>query len=741
MNDNVDVTSLIYGDHRLSRLVAVERANDRQILLYRRSSPDSVESELVQFEPWLITTTSGTEALGKLAPDNIQQLSGDHPLRYLLTFSSWTRFLEARRRLQDDNHNHPSIALGNPVAQYLTGQGRSLFMDMTFEDLTRLQLDIETRGLDPASQDAAVILIALSTNRGHREIIDAADLGEGTALEQLARRIREIDPDVIEGHNIFNFDLPYLLMRARRNAVQLNIGRNGTEPRLGTMRRVKFGPRSVPFQSVHIFGRQIIDTYQQIQRYDANGELESYGLKDVIEALGMTRSDRVLIAGDQVASMFDKDQSAVYAYALGDVADTALLSSLATPTEFYQTQIIPRSLQDVAVGGPGEKINSLMLRVYLGQRHSLPLPDRSKPYPGGYTEVRHTGIFHDVVKCDVESLYPAIMLSSNIAPKNDDLGVYLKLLATLTERRLDAKRKARTSSGAEHAIWQGMQLSFKVLINSFYGYLGYGRAYFSDFDAAEQVTLEGQRIILKVVGELERRKATVIEVDTDGVYFAPDPPLSDEEDEARFVSEVGATLPSGIILAHDGSFRGMISLRTKNYALETRDGRVILKGSSLRSRREEPVLREFLSRATRAFIEGSQESVRSLYLDTAEKISNHQVAVQDLCRWETITEKTFTSQANRQIASVARGERVGERVRIYRRVDGSFGLIDDYAADEDIDYLLRRLRDMAERFRPLFASDRDFSYHFPALSSRTDFAVVREDLPTKQMSLFDLSPE
>ncbi|HLI50753.1 MAG TPA: 3'-5' exonuclease, partial [Thermomicrobiaceae bacterium] len=409
MNDDSELTSLIYGHDRLPRIVAVERAGDRQVRLFRRFTDDRVETELVPFEPWLVTTRAGAEAVGNSPTLACTELTGELPLRNLVTFPSWSRFLDARQRLRDGNV--PAIALGNPASQYLTRSGRTLFIDMTFDNLVRLQIDIETRGLDPAVPDASVILIAIASNRGHREVIDAAALGEGPALERFADRIREIDPDVVEGHNIFNFDLPYLLTRARRHGVRLNLGRDVSEPRLGNTRRVKFGPRSVPFQSVHIYGRHIIDTYQQIQRYDAAGELESYRLKDAIDALGMTRSDRVLIAGDRVASVFDEDRSSAYAYSLGDVEDTALLSSLATPTEFYQTQLIPRSLQDVAVGGPGEKINSLLLRVYLGQHHSLPLPDRPKPYPGGYAEVRRSGVFHNVVKCDVESLYPAIMLT------------------------------------------------------------------------------------------------------------------------------------------------------------------------------------------------------------------------------------------------------------------------------------------------------------------------------------------
>ena len=35
----------------------------------------------------------------------------------------------------------------------------------------------------------------------------------------MTERLRELDPDVIEGHNLFNFDLPFMAARAERLGV------------------------------------------------------------------------------------------------------------------------------------------------------------------------------------------------------------------------------------------------------------------------------------------------------------------------------------------------------------------------------------------------------------------------------------------------------------------------------------------------------------------------------------------
>ena len=275
-----------------------------------------------------------------------------------------------------------------------------------------------------------------------------------------------------------------------------------------------------------------------------------------------------------------------------------------------------------------------------------------------------------------------------------------------------------------------------MLINSFYGYLGYGRAIFNDFDAAERVTLQGQAIIKRVVAELEATGAKVIEVDTDGVYFVPPPEASAEEAVEDYIARISATLADGINLAHDGYYAGMISLKLKNYILMEPPETIILRGSSLRSRSEEQFTRRFVREAARLFIAELRAAVRDLYLDTAARVQRRELAPREFSRILNITDKTFTSEATRRLAKAAAGLVVGDRVEVYQRQDGSLARIEERAGDEDIDYLLRRLRDMAGRFVDLFEDAADFDYHFPPVTARTDIEALRQQGPVRQLTLF-----
>jgi DNA polymerase, archaea type len=722
---------LLYGSDRTERIVAVEPAGGSSVRRYIRSSDGGTRAETVRCNWWIVTTRDGADALD--TGSDVQRLDGDLMLSHLVNVTSWRDFLAAEGRLRD--LRTPMYSARSPVEQYLTASGSTLFKGMEYGDLRRLQIDIETTSLDPSHQDAEILVIALRCGAQFEDVLHRGGSTEEQMLERLTSLIRELDPDVIEGHNLFNFDLPYIQRRAQRLGVRLGWGRDGSTP-TSRPQRFRTGALRIPFNNVYVYGRHLIDTYQQVWRLDAGGNLQSYGLKEAVEALGLERSDRVFVPGDQVASIWKRDPDEILRYALDDVRDVDMLSSLAVPTEFHQTQMTPRPFQSVATGGPGEKINAIMVRAYLAENHSLSMPETSRPYPGGLTELREVGVFQPVVKCDVESLYPAIMLTDRIAPARDRLDVFLKLLAVLTERRLAAKRLARDSSGSERTRWDGLQSSFKVLINSFYGYLGYNRALFNDYSAAERVTLRGQALIRTVVEELERRGATPIEIDTDGVYFRPPDDLRGVNEEESFIEEIGSVLPEGINLAHDGSYAGMISLKTKNYALLQHDGRLVMKGSSLRSRRDERVLRRFMGKVATAMIEQSRQAARDAYFTFAREIIERRLPPEDIVRTESVTEKTYTSTSTRRLAEAVRGASVGERVQVYEREDGQLVPITEYAGDENRDYLLQRLRDSANRFRPLFETDSEFGYHFPPITSATDLTMLKQSLPASQLSMF-----
>jgi DNA polymerase elongation subunit (family B) len=691
----------LFGFDETPGVVAVEVSECEATLV--RACPGASEDdrweervlETRPFRPWLLAGQEVQPESGGQALRSAQwtRLEGSG-LVWLVEFPNWICFLEGREQLRAEGSPHH--AYGHPVKQFLIRSGITLFKEMDFGGVRRLQFDLETTTLRPADEGSRILLLVAGDNRGGEWVFSGDD--ERRILLDFLEVVKKTDPDVIEGHNVFGFDLQYLHARAQALRVSLALGRNGSTLVFGRERNCPIGGISRPFKPAHAWGRHFLDTLLAVQRFDVGrGELASHGLKEVAVHYGIAAAERVYLDRAELAQTWKEDPERVRRYALQDVEETRRLAELVLPTEFYQSQMVPESFQNVATGGSGEKINSLLIREYLRQGHGIPQTQPPMACPGGYTEIRRTGILKRVVKADAESLYPSIMLRDGICPSGDTLGVFLPMLRELTTRRLDAKAKAR-AGGPEGAYWDGLQSSFKILINSFYGYLG-AAFNFNDYRAATEVTRRGQELVKAVAEELERTGSQVIEIDTDGVYFVPPPEVLTEAAEREYVERVGKVMPEGIRLAYDGRYAAMVSLKIKNYVLVDYEGKKTVKGASLRSRADEAFGREFLARAMDRLIAGDVDGLAADYADLSARISEGRLPIEAFARRERVTEKTFRSEAKKRSREVARDLQVGDSIVVYQRADGSLGLASEYARDEDRWYYLEKLHRFAERLQ------------------------------------------
>lgn len=715
---------LLYGaDHRKG-IVAIEPAGQYEVEIFFAEGWKKRWSERHVSKPWAVVRDASR--FSGVADIDVTSLRGPHPFNTLLSFQTWSGFRNAG--MSEARRNGTAICPATFAAQYQFRTGTTMFQGMTFGEVRRLQLDIETTTLDPAEPDAGVIMIALKQGTFEEVLVRTGT--EEKLLEELNDIIQKLDPDVIEGHNIYAFDIPYLLARAIQLGVDLKWGRNKGVPTVRSEGRQ---------QAAYVHGRHVIDTLVQVQRFDIAGNLTRYGLKDVVEQLGLTREGREFIAGDAIREAWEQgDHARLARYALDDVRDVDMLSKLIMPNEFYQTQMVPMSYQQCAVAGTGRKIDDMMIRGYLTAQHSVPEPMRPEPFPGGYVEVLHTGVFKPVVKCDVESLYPSIMLREGIKSRNDVLAAFPIMLRELRDRRITAKHRSQDPFEQDRAMWNGLQGGFKILINSFFGYLGFNRGHFNDFDAARRITLEGQRLIQQIVRELEEAGATPIEVDTDGVYFVPPEAVRGEEAENAFINRIGSTLPEGINLAHDGSFAAMLSLKQKTYALLEQDGSLKLTGSSLRSRALEPMFRDFIGEVARSLMTNDLEVTKDRYFALAEAIRDQTLPIQAISQTVRPRESTLKSRVKLQKLLDEHPTRwkFGERIALYEHESGGYAFSDDYASDANVGALLDRLSDVMERFREAVNDDAVFDAMFPPITPRTDMDTARNLKPVQQLGLF-----
>lgn len=730
----IEHTPLLFGHDQRTGIVTVEPAGHFMRVFFRTGRGVHFHDE--PFHPFILVSDP-TLVHGCRAACSIRQLSGDALFRYQLLFDSWsdclaTRdFLAARTGKSHTAAETPYLFIPDPVHQYLLSSGTTLFNGMEFSDLHSLTLDIETfcsegyRFPNPERRGDRIISIGCRDSHGQETVLAGDRLSETEMLLALNEIIHHSDPDVIVGHNIFRFDLDYIGKRARMNGVTLNWGRNGASPRITSGSRWNLAERSIDYPRWDIYGRHIIDTYFLVQHYDLTLRgLKSHGLKQVARHFGVAAPDRVYLEGDRISEQFLRDPELLYRYNLDDVRETESIYRILGYAWFLQTRIFPYSFQNCPLRGNATRINSLFLREYLHRGHSIPARTaEAQAFEGGYTELPRAGVFGPVVHCDVASLYPSLMLTYRLKPSRDTLGLFLPMLAELRRFRLEAKQAARESDCEDtRRYFDTLQQVFKVLINSFFGYLGAPLHNFSDPLAAAEVTRLGRVTIRAMINLLHDHHAQPLEVDTDGIYFRPPSGCTNEEDERTLVHLLSQSLPEGIEVEMDGRYRSMFAYKAKNYALLGYDGTITIRGSSLRSRGMEQYLREFLREAIELLLKGESGSVDSCCERYVSRLIRRDFDIAWIARTETLNETPSSYQAKlrqgKRNPSAAfeialTGERLfcaGDQVSYYICGSGKgtvayescrpISSFNPARCDINISYYIQKLRHLKKRFEP-----------------------------------------
>src|SRR5690606_37155349 len=111
---------------------------------------------------------------------------------------------------------------------------------------------------DASNAGDRVLAIGLRSGGENRLLVltEETDGAEKQLLIELNAAISEIDPDVIEGHNIFKFDLDFLRQRCRRHKVPCAWGRFGQTASFRNS-RLKVAERWVDFPRCDLPGRAV----------------------------------------------------------------------------------------------------------------------------------------------------------------------------------------------------------------------------------------------------------------------------------------------------------------------------------------------------------------------------------------------------------------------------------------------------------------------------------------------------
>jgi DNA polymerase I len=676
----------IYGKNPRTHIVCIEPAGRNLVVFYEKDG--AITTEILPNHQWMLSDKNH---------GGWHRLEGELHYKYLKIYDSSYALGQDRRRL-----NHADLYLSyDPKEANMQLRGLTYFKGMKAKDVSVLSFDIESTGIEH-TYDSRVLLISNTFRRGDtlvRKMFAYDDYPDAAAmLDAWCAWVREVDPSIILGHNIYDYDLPYMNFCAGMAGTELKLGRDESAIQFDMYesRFRKGDGQFLTYQRARAFGRELVDTMFLSIRYDIGRKYENYRLKNIIKQEGLERTDRQHYDASTIRDNYKDpvEWAKIKAYAEHDADDALALYDLMVPAYFYLTQSVPKPFQSMMTSASGSQINSFLVRSYLQELHSIPKVSDEIKYEGAIS-LGNPGVYRNVFKVDVASLYPSIMLEYRVHDaQKDPKAHFLRMVEHFTAERLANKKRAKETSDQ---YFKDLEQAQKIVINSAYGMMGAPGLNFNSPTNAAFVTEKGREVLTKAMDWALDKGFRLCNADTDSISIEKDATWN-ADIKQEVLNALNAISPSSIRWEDDGYYPRVLVLKAKNYVLD--DGtKLKIKGSALKATTKEKALQEFIKRGVETLLDGG--SLTSLYETYAREI----LTLTDITRWaskksytEAVASPSRTNEAKVLAALHGTEYRLGDKFYVYFTADGSLKLAEHWTGDHDAARLLDKLHDTAKVF-------------------------------------------
>jgi DNA polymerase I len=488
---------LIFGKDKTENVVSVEVKDDVLTIFKEKDGVVSKETRGHKF--WLLNSEKRVS--------RSVRLEGDQHYKYLVQFDDYSSWMKAKTVCKKSGWDYWTVNESKEHA--LIFNGITYFKEMKPKDVSVLFFDIEGTGLTH-NADSQVLAITNVYRNGKGEIqkvnffLDEYEDNQADMLLDWCDWVKEVDPSIVVVHNGFGYDLPYLQHVADLHNVRLVLGRNSYELQFApfTSQFRKDGSQSYEYSNCWIYGREIVDSMFLSVKYDFAREFPSYALKSIIKHLGLEKPGRTIVDAGKIGQYYRERKTnpemwnKVKTYAIEDSEDLVTLYDLMIPSFFYFAQQVSKSLQQMINSATGSQINNMMVRSYLQENHSIAKAEEKIKFPGGLS-YGVPGLYRNVYKLDVSSLYPSIIRQYKIYNKQKDPKAnFLNIVDTLTIERLKNKKLAKETGDKYYSDLEGGQ---KIGINSMYGAMGTPGLNYNYMEGANLTTEYGRQVLNKGV--------------------------------------------------------------------------------------------------------------------------------------------------------------------------------------------------------------------------------------------------
>ncbi len=240
-------------------------------------------------------------------------------------------------------------------------------------------------------------------------------------LEAFAKKVLEIDPDIITGWNVIDFDLRVLRDRFQYYNLPFVIGR--TEEPV----KVRIESRFMKESSADIVGRQVLDGIALLK--DSFIKLEDYkldtaarvflGKKKTVDFAKKDNAGNSISKARQIEEMYQKNPEKLVEYNLRDAELVLEILEAKNLINLVLRRSMLTGMQLDRVGASIASLDSLYIRETRKRGYvcnSVQYSETEERIKGGFVRTSIPGIYDWIVVCDFKSLYPSIIRTFNIDP-------------------------------------------------------------------------------------------------------------------------------------------------------------------------------------------------------------------------------------------------------------------------------------------------------------------------------------
>lgn len=703
---------LIYGKNDLTRIVSIEIKDD-VATIFRELEDGSIDIVTTPHRYWILSNRPHSKGWNRLLGEE-----------YYKWGKQYTNFKDWLKDKKETLKGCDIYSISNVAEAMMIKDGFTNFKDMKHDEISILCFDIEATGLE-RNEDSKVLVIS-NTLRKNKKVTkklfsyDEYD-SEHEMIDAWSNWVRENDPSIIAGHNIYGYDLPYLDY-CRRKSAWSSEGKPTNDYdesdytkvkgiKLGRMDHYltfnsyesKFrvdGSRDLHYNKANIYGRQLVDTMFLAYRYDLARKYDSYALKYIIEKEGLVKENRQFYDASKIRDNYKKPEEwlKIKEYCADDGDDALALFDLMVPPFFYMTQLIPKPFQLIIESASGSQLNSVMVRSYLQDKHSIPKADKKVDFEGAIS-FGEPGVYKNAVSLDIASLYPSIMLQYQVySAEKDPNRNMLNFLEFMRNERLKNKKLAK-ETGLSH--YKHLDQSYKILINSLYGFMGATGLNYNFPNGAAEVTRRGREILMYSMEWATSKGFTVPKGDTDSITLWKNGQKFTEEEVDGLIDEINGQLPEEINFELDAFYDSIVVFKAKNYAY--REGeKISTKGSAIKASTKSVALKEFIKEILNCLLyDKSQQDVLNLYVKYAKEIKE----IKEIKRWaarKTLSDTMRKSERTNETKVIDALEgseyQEGDRFWVFYLPDDSLSLVENFDGKYNLTRLYKNLYDTMKIF-------------------------------------------